>query len=168
MDIVADVLKQADPAKLKIATRQIEEFARQRDCKICKDQFQLVSSFDEINRTAPLKNVHFRKDQSRVPGGTEDGLASQLETRDTARKAAMKGLETVLATKMIEGMMPKDQSRLYGEGTAGEIWRGLHIEAMGKALASQGLFATSKGESTSVDQLNEKSKKTKLIVPFAG
>ena len=167
MDIVADVLNQANPAKLKIASQQIERLAQGKKVLIPRDQFRLPTKFAGLEE-ASSNQVRFKKDQSRVPGEGDSAIDLKSATKQDAKKAAMRALETVLATKMVEGMMPKDQSRLYGEGTAGEIWRGLHIEAMGKALASQGLFATSNDDPNSIEQKDEMPGKAKSIVPFAG
>jgi peptidoglycan hydrolase FlgJ len=167
MDIVADVLKQANPAKLKIASQFIEGLAHGKKIQIPRDQFRLPTKSAGLE-VAQSNLVKLKKDQSRVQVDGDGAIDLKSATKLDAKKAAMRALETVLATKMVEGMMPKDQSRLYGEGTAGEIWRGLHIEAMGKALASQGLFETTKDDANRIDQRDEMPGKTKSIVPFAG
>jgi peptidoglycan hydrolase FlgJ len=167
MDIVADVLKQANPAKLKIASQHLEGLAKGMSIKNPNGQFRLPIKSAGIEETL-INQVRSKKDQSRVPGEGGDEVDLKSVAKKDSKKAAMRALETVLATKMVEGMMPKDQSRLYGEGTAGEIWRGLHIEAMGKALASQGLFETTKDDANRIDQRDEMPGKAKAIVPFAG
>jgi peptidoglycan hydrolase FlgJ len=168
MDLIADVIMQADAAKLKAATRSLEKLSRVRINSTTEATFQLANGAPKSNVSALKSAAMFGKDQSRVSGfGGEDSRPT-AKSRDASRKEAMRDLETVLATKMVEGMMPKDQSRLYGEGTAGEIWRGLHIDAMGKALASQGLFSTSKNGTELVEEAKSPAKKVKLIVPFAG
>ena len=166
MDIVADVLKQADAAKLKVATQNIERSAQGKTVKLSKQQFRLPTKVAPLEQVALTKSKNVNKDQSRVPGSVEGDSASVPESRQAAKIVAMRGLETVLATKMVEAMMPKDQSRIYGEGTAGEIWRGFQIEAMGKALAGQGLFSTSKDDATPKDLTNQPSRQRRTIVPF--
>ncbi len=168
MDLIADVMMHADAAKLKTATQSLEKLSRAKLKPKTEEVFQTVNDAPKSSVSALRNESAFAKDQSRVHGIDGDDALLTGKTRDASRKEAMRGLETVLATKMVEGMMPKDQSRLYGEGTAGEIWRGLHIDAMGKALASQGLFSTSKNDTMTVDDVTPPTKKTKLIVPFAG
>jgi peptidoglycan hydrolase FlgJ len=147
MDIIAQVMGNAEPLKLKVATRMLQAMSSKNAAPADVSQFQLADSETET-----------KKVMSAPPG----------DAGKKARQEAMRGLETVLATKMVEAMMPKDQSRLYGEGTAGEIWRGLHIDAMGKALASRGLFSTSREPLAAVVQRPPNASGTKLIVPFAG
>jgi primosomal protein N' len=168
MDVVADVLKQADATKLRVATQHIENLGRNKPGKILKDQLQKTVEFEKASSSTLRKFGLIEKDQSRVPASSEANATSETEKQKATKKVAMQALETVLATKMVEGMMPKDQSRLYGEGTAGEIWRGLHIEAMGKALAGQGLFATTKDEDLIFERSKERPRKSGSIVPFAG
>jgi peptidoglycan hydrolase FlgJ len=167
MDIVADVLKQADAAKLKVATQNIERLAQGKTAKLSKQQFRLPTKVVPSDQVALTKSKKMNKDQSRVSGSAEGETASVPENRQAAKNAAIRGLETVLATKMVEAMMPKDQSRIYGEGTAGEIWRGFHIDAMGKALSSQGLFSTSEDDATPDDLTGQPFRQRRTIVPFA-
>ena len=168
MDIIADVMSKADPAKLQIATQQLENLARTKTNGQAGRKFQVTANSLAANEPTLRKVVKFLKDQSRIPGGEDGEFLSPSAKNQASKKAAMRGLETILATKMVESMMPKDQSRLYGEGTAGEIWRGFHIEAMGKALAEDGLFETMK-EAEKSSEPNEKAlKKTRSILPFAG
>ena len=168
MDLITDALMHADVAKLKVATRKIAGLAHKSSGELKGTSFQKVSETKKHANVFIAAAATIEKDHSRVPSFGDDQVASDSEPRVAAKKAAMRKLETVLATKMVEGMMPKDQSKLYGAGTAGEIWRGLHIEAMGKALASQGLFATSKNEVDGLDQRSVIPQRTKTIVPFAG
>ena len=167
MDIVADVLKQADAAKTKVAMQNIERLAQGKTAKLSKQQFRLPTKVSPSDQVALNKSIKVNKDQSRVSDSAEGAKALVPDSRQAAKNAAMRGLETVLATKMVEAMMPKDQSRIYGEGTAGEIWRGFHIDALGKALAGQGLFSTSNDDATPNDLTNQPFKQRRTIVPFA-
>jgi hypothetical protein len=166
MDLVADVLRQADVTKLKLATSKLIGLKDFIPGKINNSEFRKISNHYANKDLSSVVAADFAKDQSRVPGN--GSKISNTKPENISKKAAMRGLEDVLATKMVEAMMPKDQVKLYGDGTAGEIWRGFHIETMGKALASQGLFATAadRGGQTGLD--TEKKLRTKMIVPFAG
>jgi peptidoglycan hydrolase FlgJ len=143
MDLIADVMKRADPLQQRAAIAKLEEVAASR-----------VTSHD----VPAFKQVVKEKDQSRLQS---EVITAQAKA-PSARQAAMKKLEAVLATKFVEAMLPKDQSSLYGEGTSGEVWRGLHIEAMGKALADGGLL-----DSPTVSQAPAQGLR-KAITPFAG
>lgn len=163
MDIVADVLSMADSAKVKVASQNLENLARSKSKRIETEAFQFAINRKENGRDTPAEPSRIQKDQSRLPGGMESEAQSADALQKASKKAAMQKLETVLATKMVESMMPKDQSRIYGEGTAGDVWRGFHIEAMGKALAGQGLFEISKDQ-----EVHQTPAKRHKILPFAG
>jgi hypothetical protein len=168
MDLVADVLQQADVKKLKLATRKLVGTEDRAIAKGPTTDFQAVSAVHNRKNAQSVARLEFKKDQSRVPVNGQDGPAPAAPSREAQKNEAMRGLETVLATKMVEAMMPKDQSELYGEGTAGEIWRGFHIDTMGKALASQRLFSTSGNEVVNATEDADGKGRPKPIVPFAG
>jgi peptidoglycan hydrolase FlgJ len=167
MDLVGDVLKQADAAKLRVATRKLEEFSRSKKVAVAEKEFRVVLQPMKLNGVALQGARMSAKDQSRVPS-TDGQIDVATKTSGKRTVEAMRGLETVLATKMVESMMPKDQSRIYGEGAAGDIWRGMHIEVMGKALASRGLFSTTNDVHGGGELHDQGPPKIKSIVPFAG
>lgn len=168
MDLIGDVLKQADSAKLKVATEYLKDLSRNRKIAVAEKSFRKEIRPAALNGNELHGVRSSAKNQSRL-SGSEAAVDVAADTSGKRRtKEAMRGLETVLATKMVESMMPKDQSRIYGDGTAGEIWRGMHIEIMGKALASQGLFSTSDDKQGEPGLSPRHSKNTKMIVPFAG
>lgn len=168
MDLIADVLQQADITKVKLATLKLVGSQEKRIAKGHSADFQTIGAAHKPKDTQAVAKLEFRKDQSRVPGYQLDGEIPSTSSRENKKAEAMRGLETILATKMVEAMMPKDQGDLYGEGTAGEIWRGFHVETMGKALASQGLLSSTATEVGKSSEGTFKNRRTKSIVPFAG
>lgn len=135
MDIIEAVMQRADPGKSMAAARRLESFSRLAVAG---------AGSPKLPKFAALK------DQSRLP---------ESESADDPKvKAAMHKLEAMLAAKMVEAAMPKDQSHIYGEGVAGDVWRGLQIEAMGAAIADGGLLSVTGGASQA----------RRPIVPFAG
>jgi hypothetical protein len=168
MDLVADVLQQANVKKLKLATLKLTGTESKTETKSVSTEFRRATAAHKLKYSQSVAKLEFAKDQSRVPGYESSSAEIPPPTRDAQKAAAMRGLETVLATKMVEAMMPKDQDELYGEGTAGEIWRGFHIETMGMALSSQGLFSSSKHEAAKISGDTVKRLQAKMIVPYAG
>lgn len=168
MDLIADVLQQADVTKQKLAALRLTGASGKKATRNIAADFQKDTLQIDNKKGRSIAAAEFKKDQARLPGYALVGIGADSSSPNDPKAKAMRALETVLATKMIEGMMPKDQHELYGEGTAGDVWRGFHIEAMGKALADQRLFATSGDESTSRDQQHTRSGRARVIVPFAG
>jgi peptidoglycan hydrolase FlgJ len=168
VDLIGDVLLQADAAKLKLATKFLKDLSKQGSTRLAAGNFDKTLQTMDGKSPSAQSVAKFEKDRSRVPG-SEEGADFVADAKGKTRnKEAMRGLEAVLATKMVEAMMPKDQSRIYGEGTAGDIWRSMHTEVMGKALADRGLFTTSIEPQNGVDASVGNARKVKAIVPFAG
>lgn len=143
MDIIADVMAKADPAARQAALARLEKLSRIKSAAVDNALFNPI--------------VH-GKDQSRLDG--QPSPSAPVATQ----KHVMRKLEAVLATKLVESMMPKDQSSLYGEGTSGEVWRGLHMEVLGQALADDGILNTS----TDAPQRPSAQSLRKAITPFSG
>jgi hypothetical protein len=143
MDIIADVMAKADPAARQAALLRLEKLSRTK-----------TASVDQATFTPVMAG----KDQSRLDG---QPTATKPEA---AQKDVMRKLDAVLATKLVESMMPRDQSSLYGEGTSGEVWWGLHMEVLGKALADDGILNTSSDAPQALPALGLR----KAITPFSG
>jgi hypothetical protein len=60
-----------------------------------------------------------------------------MSLSETPRAPAnpMVALEGTLMTKFVDEMLPKSNHALYGEGLAGDTWRGFEVEQLGSALA---------------------------------
>jgi hypothetical protein len=55
---------------------------------------------------------------------TGDGRGSpEILPREDARTKAYKGLEQLVLKNLVENMLPKDSGVVFGNGTAGDIWR---------------------------------------------
>jgi peptidoglycan hydrolase FlgJ len=146
MDIIADVMQQADPVQARAGLQRLQKHQSVNPARV---------------QAAQLRATPFHQDQSRL-------TAPKQDDRALAERAVMQKLETVLATKMVEAMLPKDQSRLYGEGTAGEVWRGFHIEAMGKAIAEEDLLSTSLKPAVQAENPGQNPSRRSTITPFSG
>ncbi len=168
MDLIADVLQQADVKKLRLATVKLLGSKVKLAAKMPSSDFRTLSATHDSKLLETVAKVEFKKDPSRLPGSGLESAGSLPPSREDQRKEAMRGLETVLATKMVEAMMPKDQNELYGEGTAGEIWRGFHIDSLGKALAGRQLLSTSADDVRNAGEDAGGNMRSKMIVPFAG
>ena len=77
--------------------------------------------------------------------GMDSGTA--MAEADAGKEAGTK-LEGALLSTLIDEMMPKDDGGLYGNGTAGEVWRDLHVQQIADATAKDGVLSL--GEMTSL------------------
>lgn len=112
-DIVADVARAADPARLALAQAKLGA-AAQTVASVASDK---PSPFDIALRQAT---------STRAAG------AAGARPAD----AAWRGLEEVLLARMLDAALPADANALYGGGAAGKIWRGFMAEHLARAAAS--------------------------------
>jgi Rod binding domain-containing protein len=63
--------------------------------------------------------------------------------------------EAVMLRRMVEEMLPKGSSSLYGEGTAGDIWRSLQADLMSQEMAKGGGVGLAKLLDKAQDRLGE-------------
>lgn len=70
-----------------------------------------------------------------VPSGAED-LRNRGDL-NTARSAHEK-FEAVVLEQFVKYLLPEDSEVIFGEGTAGEIWKGMMAQQLGAALSEAG------------------------------
>jgi hypothetical protein len=112
-DIVADVARAADPARLALAQARLGAAAQ----TIVSGLADKPSPFDVALRQAT---------STRAAG------AAGARPAD----AAWRGLVEVLLARMLDSALPADSQALYGGGAAGKIWRGFLAEHLARAAAS--------------------------------
>jgi Rod binding domain-containing protein len=63
--------------------------------------------------------------------------------------------EAVMLRNMAEDMLPKNSSHLYGEGTAGNIWRSLQADLLSQEMAKAGGAGIARMLDKAQDRVNE-------------
>ena len=125
-DIVLDVAMAADPAKYHAAAEKLSTGNAARD--VDSNSFDLVLRNTLANMPASQNNF-----------GTASFAASKpLKSPDETVKA-YKGLEQLVLKNLVETLLPKNSSVLFGSSTAGEIWRSMLADQLaseiGKSVA---------------------------------
>jgi hypothetical protein len=72
-----------------------------------------------------------------LQGGEEPTMVATVD--DKTRKA-YQALESNLMANALQSMMPEGEGSLYGEGTAGDVWRGMMVDQMALAASQDNLF----------------------------
>ena len=130
-DLILDVARAADPQKAMATTRTLA--AAPGD-----PSGDFAAALDRLPSSVPL------------PGGMSyrNPVAALDEKLNPARKAEV-GLESMLLKSMIEEMLPKEASHVYGAGVAGGVWKSMLSEKVAEQIAKSGalkigerLFAT--------------------------
>lgn len=124
-DIVLDVLRAADPAEARTATDRLRKLAG-------KGPADATGFAALVDRPLPDPGprVPFHVDRARV------ALNSDLNTGSD--RSVLQRFEAFVLKSFVEAMLPKDSSAIYGEGSAGRIWRSMLAEGLADELAASG------------------------------
>lgn len=124
-DIVQDVARAADPAKLQAASRKLMELSTGAG----------ATDFADIFNTLPNAGAPMVKDPYTVQ------LASRNQTILSGpgkAGSAYQQFEAFVLQSFIESMLPKDSESTFGKGTAGSVWRSMMAEQIGAQIAKAG------------------------------
>lgn len=122
-DLIADVMKAADPAAQRIAATRLERMAPAGATNFASaiaDEFAAGQAA-----------------QSATPGLIKGG---EVATTPIIRKAegsnsTYRKFEAFVLQMFVETMLPKDAEDVFGKGTAGNIWRSMLAEQIGNEMA---------------------------------
>lgn len=123
-DIVLDVAQAADPVKSMAATQRLMRIAGPDTAS---------GDFSEVleNVSTPPNNAANLRTRLNFMGGSP-GI-NQLGPADAQTKA-YKGLEALIFQNLFETTLPHDES--LGPGMAGDVWRSMLAEQLGKQTAN--------------------------------
>jgi peptidoglycan hydrolase FlgJ len=122
-DIVMDVVNAADPARMQEAQERLQTasstLAAARLTRDGKGFSTDVASLDQISTSGP-------------------DTGAKVSTRDSKTPETYRKFEAMVLQNFIQSMLPSDSSEIYGEGTAGNVWKGMMAEQLGNAIAKGG------------------------------
>ena len=120
-DIILDVVRAADPAVAQRAEAMLEAASIRKSEQAAGTpafQHQLLASASESSVTVSAASV---------------GDAAPDKSLEVYQR-----FEAMILQNFVGSMLPKDSEQLYGEGTAGDIWKGMMAEQLGAVLAKGG------------------------------
>ena len=120
-DIILDVVRAADPVVAQRAEAMLEAASIRKSEQAAATpafQHQLLASANESSVSVSAASV-----RDAVPD-------KSLEIYQR--------FEAMILQNFVGSMLPTDSEQLYGEGTAGEIWKGMMAEQLGAVLAKGG------------------------------
>ena len=137
-DVVMEVLSAADPSRASLAAQRLSALAGSNapGADFSADLERAASSATAI--PAPLANAaDARSRLAEVPGGPDK--LGQAKTQ----------FEAMMLSSFVGELLPKDASAVFGQGTAGDMWRSMLAEQVSLQIAKSGklglarrLFAT--------------------------
>ena len=137
-DVVMEVLSAADPSRASLAAQRLSALAGSNapGADFSADLKRAASSATAI--AAPLANAaDARSRLAEIPGGPDK--LGQAKTQ----------FEAMMLNSFVGELLPKDASSVFGQGTAGDMWRSMLAEQVSLQIAKSGklglarrLFAT--------------------------
>ncbi len=137
-DVVLDVLNAADPSRASLATQRLNALASSNapGADFSADLDRAASPAPAI--PAPLEGAaDARSRLAEMPSGPDK--VNQAKTQ----------FEAMMLNSFVGEMLPKDESNVFGSGTAGDMWRSMLAEQVSLQIAKSGklglarrLFAT--------------------------
>jgi hypothetical protein len=122
-DLILDVMRAADPARRQMA---VEKLAQTGSSEAAGTKFAAAMEGAQPANEAfscgvpePAAVFHRGMPKAEVP-------------------EAYKKFEAFILQSFIQNMLPESSEATYGSGTAGEVWRSLAAEEMGKTMAEAG------------------------------
>jgi flagellar protein FlgJ len=159
-DLVLDVVKAANPERARIAQAGLQRGqSATNPAKAFADAENTVKRNPGIGRfltTDIVGDVVNAADPAKLQtsiaklGGTSSlervdmaGLVLNANDADTAKavnpkEKAYQQFEASILRSFVEEMLPKATENVYGEGTAGNVWRSMQADFMSQELAKSG------------------------------
>ncbi|MGO9673883.1 MAG: rod-binding protein [Methylocella sp.] len=120
-DIVLDVARAADPSKALAATERLARIG---------SAAPVAGGFAGLVAPTQSSESALRSQIGAMSG--RPAFVESVATGDDAK--AYKGLEQLVLQRLVEAMLPKEESGVFGSGTAGDVWRSMLSEQLAKQL----------------------------------
>ena len=139
-DIVLDVLNAADPSRAEAATERLKALAGAAPASAAAD---FAKALDAARQSAATLSSGVGMADARMKLLRKDAAAAQK-----AKNVAI-DFEATLLNNLVDDMLPKDAAGVFGQGTAGDVWRSMLGDQIAHQIAKSGelgiakrLFAT--------------------------
>jgi peptidoglycan hydrolase FlgJ len=140
-DIVLDVLNAADPTRAEAATQRLNALAAGAPASAAEDFAKALDAAGHSSANGVSSLVGMADARSK--------LFDKASAEAQKTKSAQVEFEATLLNNMVGEMLPKDAAGVYGQGTAGDIWRSMMGDQIAHQIAKSGelgiakrLFAT--------------------------
>jgi flagellar protein FlgJ len=122
-DILLDVAKAADPARSAEATARLAQLAEN----------ELPS---DMQFSSLIDTRHREPSEIRIWSMPAPAPKMRHNQHVESPAEAVEGLERLLLQRLVESMLPREASTLFGRGTAGDVWRSMLSDQLAAQIAS--------------------------------
>lgn len=127
-DVVLEVINAADPARARLAAERLEALGANPPAG--------AFAADLDRAAAPPPPAAGLAD-------ARSALAAATQAPDAASRAKV-SFEAMLINSFVGEMLPKSADSVFGEGTAGDIWRSMLSEQISQQMAKSGALGLSR------------------------
>jgi hypothetical protein len=133
-DVILDVLNAADPVRASLAAERLSALAGSNP-----PSEDFAVSLAKAAASAPAAGA------SPAPGlaDARSRLAAIPDATDKAARAKV-DFEAALMNSFVGELLPKDAPGVFGEGSAGDMWRSMLSEQISKQIAKSGALGLSR------------------------
>jgi peptidoglycan hydrolase FlgJ len=121
-DIIADVARAADPGKVRLAIKRLEDIGGER-----------LGAADAGFAAAKAAVKPARMETPPMTMGAAAPTATRTEALDPMQK-----FEAFLLQSWLEALLPKEDSGAYGKGPGADIWRSMMAEQLSTQVVRAG------------------------------
>ena len=132
-DIVLDVLNAADPSRAEAATQRLNALAAGAPASAAQD---FAKALDAAQSSAPSSVAGMANVRMKL-------LNKDLNEAQKTKNAQVE-FEATLLNNLVGEMLPKDAASVFGQGTAGDVWRSMLGDQIAHQIAKSGELGIAK------------------------
>ena len=148
-DIILDVARAADPERLKVATAKLDRLSETAGTAFADLMPAVSDTGDALTALAdaapvvdPAPSAPFDLHRARLRLQNETAVASRVDNAVAAvgdrRAKALESFEAMVLCTFVGSMLPEGAEGVYGSGTAGDVWKSMLSDQLGKQMARAG------------------------------
>lgn len=120
-DIVLDVARAANPSQSLAAAERLSRLGGGESAG---------AEFSSVMQASGSTDAELRSIVARMDASPSSAVQPPMD----ARTRAYKGIEELVLQNLVENMLPKEDSSVFGSGTAGDVWRSMLAEQLAKEI----------------------------------
>lgn len=136
-DIVLEVLKAADPLRAQATTQRLTALGG-GSVGAADDFAKVLDATEQSPIERPEAGPDLSNMRVRLSGVSLDEANAQKAARTEI------DFEASMLKTFVDAILPKDEADVYGQGTAGDIWKSMFADQIARQIAKSGAFGISK------------------------
>ena len=136
-DIVLEVLKAADPLRAQATTQRLTALGG-GSVGAADDFAKVLDATEQPSIERPEAGPDLSNMRARLSGVSLDEANAQKAARTEI------DFEASMLKTFVDAILPKDEADVYGQGTAGDIWKSMFADQIARQIAKSGAFGISK------------------------